>query len=159
MYESISKNDELDNEMTLDMSYFWYSDLEECNRTGEDLLSASFNNNAVTEYTHKLRNDEHEMDAAKSQDSSKPEALKATKDWMKWFEKFKKYLGQIRGAARIPLTYIMRNHLEVNDNLRNAEYGSMLERLIAITSLNGMHFEISNKWIWQEVKALVNYGS
>ena len=24
MYESISKNNELENEMTLDMSYFWY---------------------------------------------------------------------------------------------------------------------------------------
>ena len=28
MYESISKNNELENEMTLDMSYFWYSDDE-----------------------------------------------------------------------------------------------------------------------------------
>ena len=27
MYESISKNKELENEMTLDMSYFWYSDV------------------------------------------------------------------------------------------------------------------------------------
>ena len=27
MDESISKNDELENEMTLDMSYFWYSDV------------------------------------------------------------------------------------------------------------------------------------
>ena len=26
MYESISKNNELENERTLDMSYFWYSD-------------------------------------------------------------------------------------------------------------------------------------
>ena len=26
MYESISKNNELENEMTLDMSYFFYSD-------------------------------------------------------------------------------------------------------------------------------------
>ena len=26
MSESISKNKELENEMTLDMSYFWYSD-------------------------------------------------------------------------------------------------------------------------------------
>ena len=26
LYESISKNDELENEMILDMSYFWYSD-------------------------------------------------------------------------------------------------------------------------------------
>ena len=132
--------------------------VEECNRTGEDLLSASFNDAAVTEYTHKLRNDKHEMDAAKSQDPSKPEALKATKDWMKWFEKFKNYLGQIRGAARIPLTYIIRNHLDVNNDLRNAEYGSTIERLIAITSLNGMHFEIDNKQVWQEVKALVIDG-
>ena len=27
MYESISKKNELENEMTLDMSYFWYSDV------------------------------------------------------------------------------------------------------------------------------------
>jgi hypothetical protein len=26
MHESINKNDELENEMSLDMSYFWYSD-------------------------------------------------------------------------------------------------------------------------------------
>ena len=26
MYESISKNNELENEMTLNLSYFWYSD-------------------------------------------------------------------------------------------------------------------------------------
>ena len=26
MYESIYKNDELENEMSSDMSYFWYSD-------------------------------------------------------------------------------------------------------------------------------------
>ena len=132
--------------------HFW---VEECNRTGEDFLSASFNDAAVTEYTHKLRNDEHEMDVAKRQDPSKPEALKATKDWMKWFEKFKNYLGQNRGAAGIPLTYIIRNHLEVNDNLRNAEYRSILEHLISITSLNRVHFEIDNKQVWQEVKALV----
>ena len=30
MYESISKNNELENEMTLDMSYFWYSDESLC---------------------------------------------------------------------------------------------------------------------------------
>ena len=30
MYESISKNNELENEMTLDMSYFWYSDAAWC---------------------------------------------------------------------------------------------------------------------------------
>ena len=28
MSESISKNNELENEMTLDMSYFWYSDVK-----------------------------------------------------------------------------------------------------------------------------------
>ena len=33
MSESISKNNELENEMTLEMSYFWYSD----ERVGEKL--------------------------------------------------------------------------------------------------------------------------
>jgi hypothetical protein len=136
---------------------FWFW-VEECNRTGEDLFSASFNDAAVTEYTHKLRHDEHEMDAAKSKDPSKPEALKATKDRMKWFEKFKNYLGQIKGAARIPLIYIIRNHLEVHGSLRNSEYGSTLECLIVISSLNRMHFEIDNKQVWQKVKALVIDG-
>ena len=98
------------------------------------------------------------MDAAKSQDPSKPEALKATNDWMKWFEKVKSYLGQIRGAAWILLTYIIQNHIEVNEDLRNAEYGSTLKHLIAITSLNGMHSENDNKQVWQEVKALVIDG-
>ena len=28
MYESIYKNDELENEVSLDMSYFWYSDVD-----------------------------------------------------------------------------------------------------------------------------------
>ena len=32
MCESISKNNELENEMTLDMSYFWYSDDSLCQR-------------------------------------------------------------------------------------------------------------------------------
>ena len=27
MYESVYKNDELENEVSLDMSYFWYSDI------------------------------------------------------------------------------------------------------------------------------------
>jgi hypothetical protein len=104
------------------------------------------------------RDSNHDMDAAKSQGPSKPEALKATKDWMKWFENFKNYFGQIRGTARISLTYIIRNHLEVNKDFRNAEYGSTLECLIAITCLNRMHFEIDNKRVWQEVKALVIDG-
>ena len=36
MYESISKNNELENEMTLDMSYFWYSDV--CMQEGDGIL-------------------------------------------------------------------------------------------------------------------------
>ena len=83
---------------------FW---VEEQNRTREDLFPASFDDAAVVEYTHKHMNDDHETDAGKGQEPTKPDAMKATKDWMKWFEKFKNYLGQIRGAARIPLTYII----------------------------------------------------
>ena len=77
---------------------------------------------------------------------------------MKCFEKFKNYLGQIRGALRIPLTYIIQKHLDVENVVRDAEYGSTLECLIAITRLDGMHFDIDNKPVWQEVKSLVIDG-
>ena len=83
---------------------FW---VKEQNRTREDLFPASIDDAAVVEYTHKHMNDDHEIDAGKGQEPTKPDAMKATKDWMKWFEKFKNYLGQIRGTARIPLTYII----------------------------------------------------
>ena len=37
MSESIYKNNELENEMTLDMSYFWYSDVRsEERRVGKE---------------------------------------------------------------------------------------------------------------------------
>ena len=32
MYESIYKNNELENEVSSDMSYFWYSDIDQLSR-------------------------------------------------------------------------------------------------------------------------------
>ena len=38
MYESVSKINELENEMTLDMSYFWYSDVGKLANTAKICL-------------------------------------------------------------------------------------------------------------------------
>ena len=38
MYESISKNNELENEMTLDMSYFWYLDVAQIKSMFNEIL-------------------------------------------------------------------------------------------------------------------------
>ena len=82
--------------------HFW---IKEYNRTRKDLFPASIDDTAVTEYTNQLRNDEHKIDAAKSQVLSKPEVLKAMIGCMKCFDKVQNNLGQIRGSARIPRTY------------------------------------------------------
>jgi hypothetical protein len=91
-------------------------------------------------------------------DPVKPEALKTTKGWPKWFEKLKNYLGQIRGSARVPLVYVIREHEAVDATMRAAVYPTEVDRLIAITSLNGEHYRIDNTRVWQEIKALVIDG-
>ena len=39
MYESIYKNNELENEVSLDMSYFWYSDYVPLDWQGGDKIA------------------------------------------------------------------------------------------------------------------------
>ena len=42
MYESVYKNDELENEVSSDLSCFWYSDEAECQKVKDDITSNQF---------------------------------------------------------------------------------------------------------------------
>ena len=62
MYESISKNNELENEMTLDMSYFWYSDEGMCSGMENPMWNAGkkehhsrSSSSLADEFPHKLK--------------------------------------------------------------------------------------------------------
>ena len=54
------------------------------------------------------------------------------------------YLSRVKGAALIPLSYLVREHKEVMPEFQNPEYGSIQEWLIATTALSGTHYELDN---------------
>ena len=116
---------------------FW---ADERIRTGLPTGPNLFTEQVMGEYSNLMRSDEVEVAARKGQDPTKPDAIKAEKDWFKFWEKFKNYLGRVRGAAKIPLSYIVREHDEVTDGMREEVYENHTKRLIAITILSGEHY-------------------
>jgi hypothetical protein len=71
---------------------------------------------------------------------------------------FTTYLGRVKGAALSPLSYLVRDHTEVTDDIRTAEYASVQEKLIATTALSGAHFDLDNRTLYDEYKPLVVDG-
>ena len=105
------------------------------------MFPASFLDAAMTKYIHKLRNDEHNTDAAKSQEPFRPKALKAAQGGMKWLEN---HLGKLRGAPTIYLECIFLDYFGIDNDMRDTEYGSVLQHLNTTTRLDGILFDIDN---------------
>lgn len=96
--------------------------------------------------------------ATEDSDVRKPERLTDLTKWTKFWELLTTYLGRVKGAALTPLSYLVREHEEVTQEQRDAEYQSMQERLIAITALTGTHFDLDNRTLYDEFKPLVVDG-
>ncbi len=105
-----------------------------------------------------MRADEIEVAAKAGQVPTKPDPLKTEKDWFKFCEKLMNYLGRIRGAARLPLIYVVRDHDEVTDEIRNREYETHTKEICAVVLLSGQHYEVDNSSVWEIVKSLVIDG-
>ena len=105
-----------------------------------------------------LRSDEIEVAAKKDQKPTKPDVLKHKKDWFKFWEKLKNYLGQIRGAAKVPLSYIVCDHDEVTDAMQAEVYSSHTKKVQALVLFTGQHYKVDNESVWEIVKSLVIDG-
>jgi hypothetical protein len=70
----------------------------------------------------------------------------------------KNYLGQIRGAAKVPLSYVIRDHDIVTDAMRAAEYTSHPRKVVALLQLSGEHYKVDNESVWEVIKTLVIDG-
>ena len=82
-----------------------------------------FTEHVMSEYSNLMRSDEVEIAARKGQDPTKPDAIKSEKDRFKFWEKFKNYLvGRVCGAAKIPLSFVVREHDKVTDGMREEVY-------------------------------------
>jgi hypothetical protein len=96
--------------------------------------------------------------ATEDTDIRKPEKLSDLAKWTKFWELLTTYLGRIKGAALTPLSYLVREHEEVTRAHHDAKYQSIPERLIATTALNGTHFDLDNRTLYDEFKPLVVDG-
>jgi hypothetical protein len=106
----------------------------------------------------RIQQKEERITAGKDADVSKPEKLTNLKYWQAFWEKWNNYTGQVYGAADVPISYIYREHGDVNPEIREAEYGTDEESRMATTTLQGNHFSLDNKRVWNEFKPLIVDG-
>jgi hypothetical protein len=68
--------------------------------------------------------------AMEESEVAKPIAFVEMAKWSKFWELFTTYLGRVRGAAEVPLSYLIREEALVTEAIRQAEYESTEERLM-----------------------------
>ena len=95
---------------------------KERHRCGLSTAPVLFSNNVVVHNMYVMRAKEIEISARKDQTPIMPDTLKMEKDWFKFWEKLKNYLGRVRGSAKIPLAYTIKDHDDVTDLICIAEY-------------------------------------
>lgn len=121
--------------------------------------SATAFTNAVLEETLLLMKEDLDYkEATKEAEVQKPIELANLSKWSKFWELFSTYLSRIKGAANTPLSYLIREHEEVTQEMLDADYASTVNRLIATTVLDGAHFDLDNRMLYGELKALVVDG-
>ena len=128
-------------------------------RTGMATTPGTFTAAQVTAALTALRDEEERRLADHDLDPVKPEPLKQITGWSKFNEKWLNYIGQLRGRAHTPLTYVSREVAVVTAEIRAAEYDTTDERLIATTLHTGDHWEPDNRRYWKELKALCVDGA
>jgi hypothetical protein len=125
---------------------------------GIEPVAAQFTNAVLEETLLRMQSDKDYKAATEDTEVTKPEKFSDMQKWMKFYELFITYLGRVKGAANIPLTYLVREKGEVTQEIRDAEYETMDDRLIATTVHSGPHFAIDNKTLYDELKPLVMDG-
>jgi hypothetical protein len=115
-----------------------------------DPRAQDFTEEVMTEALAQMKADKDYKKATQDTDIQKPPKLTDLVKWIKFWELFTTYLGRVKGAALAPLTYLIRDHEIVTDEIREADYVSTQERLIAITTLRGAHYDLDNRTLYDE---------
>jgi hypothetical protein len=106
----------------------------------------------------RMKDDKDYEAVMKDTEIQKPDKLADLGKWTRFYELLSTYLGRVKGAALIPLTYLVCKHEEVMPEIQNAEYSSVQEQLIATMALSGPHFELDNRTLYDKLKPLVIDG-
>ena len=106
----------------------------------------------------RIQKKEERITASKDIAVTKPEKLTNLKNWQAFWEKWDNYMGQVYGAADIPLQYVYRGHKTVTVEMRNRPYETDEQEMMATAVLQTNHYVLDNKRVWNEFKPLVVDG-
>ena len=106
---------------------------------------------------------EFEKRCKTSDGSDTPEPPKLTKIgfdiWQGFWRQFKNYCDTKRGAMKIPISYVFRDHLIPTAEMMAKEYADSDEALMMKVTLTGPDYHFDNKTVWGILTRLVGDGS
>lgn len=88
----------------------------------------------------------------------KPVVLVDIHKWTKFYLMLSTYLGRVKGAALIPLSYLIREHGDVTPEIAAATYATDTDKLVATTVHADTHYAIDNATLYETLKPLVVDG-
>jgi len=135
---------------------FWAAKLRRTGRllNNAGLFAGQVIQNALARYSIEVLRGE----LTEEETIDKPKEFSDMMKWEVFWEQWKTYTGHLRGAAKCPLSYIFRDHVQVDHALHLFTFVDHDSRLIATTELQGPWYELDNHRIYDEFKALVLKG-
>ena len=79
--------------------------------------------------------------------------------WQGFWRQFNNYCDTKRGAMKIPISYVFRDHLLPTPEILAQEYADSDESLMMRVALRGPDFKFDNKTVWNILTRLVGDGS
>lgn len=107
---------------------------------------------------NRIRYEKQVKEAAKNGELKKPTVLKKVEKFNEWFDTWNTYMSSIRGAARIPLPYVYRKHVQVTDIMRNETYPTSDEEYMILFDLAGSYYDVDNTKVFNELMPYVVGG-
>lgn len=78
------------------------------------------------------------------------------KPWVPFKNAFELYLSQLRGAMSLPLSYVIRDHDEPDDDMIDWEYENSDLQMMDLVLVTGKDFDVDNHRMWDELYSLVH---
>jgi hypothetical protein len=141
---------------TLKAMRFWY---RQRLRTGQSTDPDDFTATEIAKINARMSEEAEIARTMKNADT--PKTSKLGLDYSKWpmfLEEFKTRLSMLRGAAHIPLLYLIRGHEVATAAIAGITYKNVDEELSATTLFKGVHYNIDNTRLFNELKPLVCEG-
>jgi len=118
----------------------------------------AFDVNMANTVLQEMREAKQVIESLKGLSPQKPKPLKNLGNWYLWKETLLTYLGQVVGASHCTLDFLCRDHIEPTDEMVDAPYVTVNDRLKALTLFEGSHVEIDNMNVFDILKEAVIDG-